>query len=77
MEVIKALVDQALWKYMSVLLAQPFDVAKTVLQVQLGRAVQDGSPETSIHEDMRRRPGNYREGSYRGDPYDVYSSVSI
>jgi fusion and transport protein UGO1 len=26
--------DQALWKYMSVLLAQPFEVAKTVLQCQ-------------------------------------------
>ncbi|KAL8754096.1 MAG: hypothetical protein Q9199_004594 [Rusavskia elegans] len=32
---IKALAEQALWKYTSVFLAQPFDVAKTVLQVQM------------------------------------------
>ncbi|MCJ1357516.1 MAG: mitochondrial fusion and transport protein ugo1 [Icmadophila ericetorum] len=75
-EIIKALVDQALWKYTSVLLAQPFDVAKTLLQVQLGGAVQDGSTKASVHEDMRRKPGNYREGSYRDDPYDVPSDDS-
>ncbi|KAI9885151.1 MAG: hypothetical protein M1823_003038 [Watsoniomyces obsoletus] len=34
-EVVKKLVDQALWKYTSVLLAQPFEVAKTVLQCHL------------------------------------------
>ncbi|KAL8838958.1 MAG: hypothetical protein Q9176_004764 [Flavoplaca citrina] len=32
---IKSLAEQALWKYTSVFLAQPFDVAKTVLQVRL------------------------------------------
>lgn len=32
---IKALAEQALWKYTSVFLAQPFDVAKTVLQVRM------------------------------------------
>lgn len=31
----KKIVDQAIWKYTSVLLAQPFDVAKTILQVRL------------------------------------------
>jgi hypothetical protein len=31
----RKILDQALWKYTSVLLAQPFDVAKTILQVRL------------------------------------------
>ena len=32
---VKALAEQALWKYTSVFLAQPFDVAKTLLQVRM------------------------------------------
>lgn len=39
-EVTKRLVDQALWSYTCVLLAQPFEVAKTVLQCRL--AVEPG-----------------------------------
>lgn len=31
----RKLFDQAVWKYTSVLLAQPFDVAKTILQIRL------------------------------------------
>ena len=65
-EVVKGVVDQALWKYTSVLLAQPFEVAKTVLQVQLSSAIEDGSLQAAENENMRRRPGNYRY-----DDYDV------
>jgi len=57
--VVKRLLDRALWKYSSVLLAQPFEVAKTVLQVQL-----DASPHGALNEDMRRRPTRYREEAY-------------
>lgn len=32
---VKTLVDELLWKYTSVLMAQPFEVAKTILQVRL------------------------------------------
>lgn len=32
---VKNLVDELLWKYTSVLMAQPFEVAKTILQVRL------------------------------------------
>ncbi|KAI9771058.1 MAG: mitochondrial fusion and transport protein ugo1 [Geoglossum umbratile] len=39
----RALLDQALWKYTSVLLAQPFDVAKTVLQCQVISGTVAGS----------------------------------
>ncbi|KAL8787376.1 MAG: hypothetical protein Q9213_002259 [Squamulea squamosa] len=41
---IKALAEQALWKYTSVFLAQPFDVAKTVLQVRSPSTAQPGRP---------------------------------
>jgi fusion and transport protein UGO1 len=63
-EVMKGLVEQALWKYTSVFLAQPFDVAKTVLQVQLAGQGQKPASRLVAEDDMRRRPGNYRRGSY-------------
>lgn len=59
-EVIKGLADQALWKYTSVLLAQPFEVAKTVLQVH----VAHNGTRSAAAEDMRRRPGSYRDDIY-------------
>ena len=65
-EVVKGVVDQALWKYTSVLLAQPFEVTKTVLQVQLSSATKDGSLQAAENNDMRRQPRNYRQ-----DDYDV------
>jgi len=34
----KKILDQAVWKYTSVLLAQPLDVAKVVLQVRLAKS---------------------------------------
>jgi fusion and transport protein UGO1 len=41
-EMVKDLLDQALYKYTSVLLAQPFEIAKTILQVR-SQAVGDGT----------------------------------
>jgi len=37
-EMAKKILDQAVWKYTSVLLAQPLDVAKVVLQVRLAKS---------------------------------------
>jgi mitochondrial fusion and transport protein UGO1 len=34
-QAIKSLIDELLWKYTSVLMAQPFEVAKTILQVRM------------------------------------------
>ncbi|KAJ8127070.1 hypothetical protein O1611_g6570 [Lasiodiplodia mahajangana] len=65
-ESIKQFIDELLWKYTSVLMAQPFEVAKTILQVR----IQDDiggldaspveitrpsipSPKTSIYDDHR------------------------
>ena len=63
-EILKRLVEQALWKYTSVFLAQPFEVAKTVLQVQLAGPGQKPASKLAQEEDMRRRPGSYRQSSY-------------
>ena len=47
----KKILDQALWKYTSVLLAQPFDVAKTILQVRLAA----GAEAEDVFKDLKRR----------------------
>lgn len=48
-DVIKRLIEQAMWKYTSVFLAQPFEVTKTILQVQVFRGAprKDGVPDES------------------------------
>lgn len=61
-EVVKGLLDQALWRYTSVLLAQPFEVAKTVLQVQLAPSA-DISTSEGLNDHMRRRPSGYRKAA--------------
>src|ERR1700753_2641421 len=38
---LKGLLDQALWKYTSVVMAQPFEVAKLVLQVRVAQDDDD------------------------------------
>ncbi|KAI9802376.1 MAG: mitochondrial fusion and transport protein ugo1 [Piccolia ochrophora] len=60
-EVTRRLLDQALWKYTSVLMAQPFEVAKTILQCQ----VAPGGTPTRPSGHARSRPQ-----SYRADPFD-------
>ena len=62
--IFKGLVEQALWKYTSVLLAQPFDVAKTVLQVHVANTRQRGIEQEKNTGDRRRRPGGNRHSSY-------------
>ena len=59
-EVAKKLVDQALWKYTSVLLAQPFDVAKTILQVRHAAASEAEAETNAVNK--------------RRDPLEVESS---
>ena len=57
----KRLVDQALWNYTSVLLAQPFEVAKTVLQVH--QASGHGIPGLGVDEG-RSRPNSFASGKF-------------
>ena len=62
-EIGKSLLEHAFWKYTSIFLAQPFDVAKTVLQVQKGVAAQ-GSAKDHSTGDTRRPPQNYQKNTY-------------
>jgi mitochondrial fusion and transport protein UGO1 len=51
---VKDLIDELLWKYTSVLMAQPFEVAKTILQVR----TQDDLEllETGVSSSQASRP---------------------
>lgn len=51
-QTLKELLDESLWKYMSVLMAQPFEVSRTILQV---RGV-DGAPAPPIELPEVKRP---------------------
>ena len=63
-DIVKQLLEQAIWRYTSVFLAQPFEVAKTVLQVHAAPSGQTTISNTSFNEEIRRRPGSYRRDSY-------------
>lgn len=62
--VMAKLMEQAISKYITLFLAQPFEVAKTVLQVQAGSQTQKSLANEPFADDMRRRPGSYRRDSY-------------
>lgn len=57
----KQLVEQALRKYTSVFLAQPFEVAKTILQVQLASGDTQLPAQARAAQQMRRLPGKYQD----------------
>lgn len=65
----KKIVDRAIWKYTSVLLAQPFDVAKTILQVRIAAAQFDGARSDS----KRRQSTRYVDNRYE----DVRESITV
>jgi fusion and transport protein UGO1 len=56
--------DAAIWRYTSVLTAQPFDVAKTILQAYVVPDSQDG-----------QRPADERRRSGRMDSFDESDEV--
>ncbi|KAF2021358.1 mitochondrial carrier [Aaosphaeria arxii CBS 175.79] len=65
----KRLVDQALWNYTSVLLAQPFEVAKTILQVHM--ATGQAPPGLSVNgDDFKSRPSSFASGKFEDYPSD-------
>ncbi|PVH99274.1 mitochondrial carrier [Periconia macrospinosa] len=65
----KKLLDQALWNYTSVLLAQPFEVAKTLLQVH--QAAGQAPPGLLINgEELRSRPNSFASGKFEDYPSD-------
>ena len=58
---IRQQIDDWFYRYMSVLLAQPFDVAKTILQVR-SQTADDGT--ISIAEELQPRASNYGDAIY-------------
>lgn len=64
-EIGRSLVEHAIWKYTSIFLAQPFDVAKTVLQAQRGN-LERGSTKDTLTGDARK-PSRY----HQRDRYEV------
>lgn len=59
----RRVVDQALWNYTSVLLAQPFEVAKTILQIH---QASGQTPGLAVKEEARSRsrPNSYASGKF-------------
>ena len=70
----KNLIEQAIWKYTSVFLAQPFEVAKTILQVQVTPSNRTAGAKKGQEEGSRRQAGSYRRNSY--ERYDVSSRAT-
>lgn len=64
-QTLKELVDGLLWKYTSALMAQPFDVAKTILQVRSQEETAVLLPQTTASPDLRRRPSEARTPAYQ------------
>ncbi|CZR56489.1 related to chromosome segregation protein Cse1p [Phialocephala subalpina] len=67
LESVRKQVDDWFYKYMSILLAQPFDVAKTILQVR-SQVLEDGLGP--VAEDVRARRPSYRDSVYDDYPSD-------
>lgn len=57
-DIAKKLVDQALWKYTSVLLGQPFEAAKTVLQCSVSAKPAQATGQ------LRKAADRYRDSLY-------------
>ncbi|OJD12088.1 hypothetical protein AJ78_07265 [Emergomyces pasteurianus Ep9510] len=61
---VKELVEKALWRYGSVLTAQPFEVAKTILQVYVAR---DAHADLADRDERQRQDQGYRDNYYEED----------
>ncbi|KUJ17564.1 mitochondrial carrier [Mollisia scopiformis] len=67
LESVRKQVDDWFYKYMSILLAQPFDVAKTILQIRC-QALDDDPVQ--VAEDTPSQRSSYRDSIYDGYPSD-------
>lgn len=75
-EMAKKLLDQAVWNYTSVLFAQPFEVAKTVLQLHLP-AQPDQQKSHLDPEDARRRAAATARARYDEVPTSHVTSFPV
>lgn len=60
----KRLLDHALWNYTSVLLAQPFEVAKTLLQIHEASSQLPGVKVGDEEWRRRSRPDSFASGKF-------------
>ncbi|OCK97306.1 mitochondrial carrier [Cenococcum geophilum 1.58] len=72
-EMAKKLVDQAIWNYTTVLLAQPLEVAKTVLQVY--QAPGQTPPSVVPNSEDPKRPNSYMSGKFEDYPSEEDSDA--
>jgi fusion and transport protein UGO1 len=63
-QTVKELVDELLWKYTSVLMAQPFEVAKTLMQVRTQDDLGGLAAAAAAAEDARQRQASQRNSVY-------------
>ncbi|KAI4283260.1 MAG: hypothetical protein L6R35_005228 [Caloplaca aegaea] len=69
---VRTVAEQAIWRYTSVLLAQPFDVAKTVLQVRASNTQLKGPRKVMTADHLRKKRLHVRGD----DPYRDYDISS-
>ncbi|KAH9882294.1 hypothetical protein J1614_000530 [Plenodomus biglobosus] len=69
----KKLLDHALWNYTSVLLAQPFEVAKTILQVHEASSQIPGLVPEGKEWGHKSRPESFASGKFVDFPSDEES----
>lgn len=60
----KELLDELLWKYTSVLMAQPFEVAKTIMQVRCQDDLGGLAAAAEAAEEARQRQANQKINMY-------------
>ncbi|KAF2673797.1 hypothetical protein BT63DRAFT_437410 [Microthyrium microscopicum] len=76
-ELAKRLMDQAIWNYTSVLLAQPFEVAKVVLQCyDAGSAVQENGPQVERSSYMSAHDFNHSDSDSDSDTPSYFMPTS-
>jgi fusion and transport protein UGO1 len=56
-EAVRKVLDDWMYKYFSILLSQPFDVAKTILQVRSQGAIEAGGPTAAGRHTRSNRSG--------------------
>lgn len=63
-QTVKEVLDELLWKYTSVLMAQPFEVAKTIMQVRSQDDLGGLQAAAEAAEEARQRQANQRISMY-------------
>ncbi|KAI1615651.1 hypothetical protein EDD37DRAFT_636258 [Exophiala viscosa] len=73
---IKSVVDQAFWKYTNVLLAQPFEVAKLILQARVAQDEEEEAPKTPHPEGEDGYADSYENENSDDDEPNYFTSAA-